>query len=94
MLSDDLRNLHDRLAAYERGGTRLSPGAVVGIRAVLKAAIDDARALETCTVPAGARRAAKDLPGNVVRIADVLLPGEQPGPRLANGPDGGPEHAA
>lgn len=94
MLSDDLRNLHSRLSDYADCGLVIDAPAMTAICAVLRTAVDDARALEACTVPAYARHTTDDLPGNVVRLTEVLLPGARPGQGPINGPDNGPESAA
>ena len=73
MLSGNLASLCERLRHYKDGGVGLTPAGVVAVCAILEAAIEDARALETCVVPERARCGVDDLPGNVVRLADILL---------------------
>ena len=94
MLSENLRSLRDRFYESTDSGVVIGPRGVDMIRAVLEAAIEDARELEARTVPIADR--VDDLPDNVVRIAKVLnKKGARVGPRLHKDPGGGdPEDAA
>lgn len=48
MLSEDLQSIHDLLKAYGGEGVRLQPEAVKNLCASLRAAAQDAKALEDC----------------------------------------------
>ena len=94
MLSEDLQSLYSRMGEYTDSGMVLDPQGVEMVRAILKAAIEDAEELESRTVPFADQ--VTELPDNVVQIAKVLArKGVHVGPRL-HGSDhcGGPEDAA
>ena len=82
MLSENLESLRGRLAQYKHTGMELAPEAVIAVCAVLEAAIEDARELESRTVPMSER--IDEFPENVVRIAAILdRKGVHVGPRPA-----------
>jgi hypothetical protein len=72
MLSDNIDALRASMAAYSDTGMVLEAPAVTNICMLLASFSHDARQLEQAVVPAPVRLTGRDLPENVVRLAEKL----------------------
>lgn len=72
MLSRQLDCLLACVRRHRAAGEPIGPVALTGMEAMLEALVDQARRLEDLAVPAAARRLPKDLPEEVVEMADYL----------------------